>query len=147
MYTRAEETRGKDKARQKVTWKTNKGILMSNFTLSSVPRGKCLENNKARLLYCTSFTVYHSQLYPVIFHLLIKKNPQATSININKQIDFWFHTMLRNTFCYSNTYSTYKFLYRATKILLYNTLIRPILVYGVGTGTMTKKEEKAVIIF
>jgi len=36
---------------------------------------------------------------------------------------------------------------RATKILLYKTLIRPIAAYGAEKWTMTKKEEQAVLIF
>jgi len=40
-----------------------------------------------------------------------------------------------------------RFLSRATKILLYQTLIRPTVPYGAETGTMTKKEEQAVLIF
>ena len=40
-----------------------------------------------------------------------------------------------------------RFVYQATKILLYKTLIRPIVPYGVETWTMTKKEEQALPIF
>ena len=40
-----------------------------------------------------------------------------------------------------------RFLSRATKILLYKTLIGPIVTYGAETWTMTKKEEKALLIF
>jgi len=40
-----------------------------------------------------------------------------------------------------------RFLSRATKILLYKTLIRPIVAYGAETWTMTKKEEQALLIF
>jgi len=40
-----------------------------------------------------------------------------------------------------------RFLSRATKILLYNTIIRPIAAYGAETWTMTKKEEQAMLIF
>jgi hypothetical protein len=35
----------------------------------------------------------------------------------------------------------------ATKILLYKTLIRPVVSYGAETWMMTKKEEQAVLIF
>jgi hypothetical protein len=40
-----------------------------------------------------------------------------------------------------------RFLSRATKILLYKTLIRPAVTYGAETWTMTKKEEQALLIF
>jgi hypothetical protein len=40
-----------------------------------------------------------------------------------------------------------RFLSRATKTLLYKTLIRPIVAYGVETWTMTKMEEQALLIF
>ena len=39
---------------RKLHGKTNKELLMSNFTPPSVPQGKCLENNKARPLYSHS---------------------------------------------------------------------------------------------
>jgi hypothetical protein len=40
-----------------------------------------------------------------------------------------------------------RLLSRATKIRLYKTLIRPIVVHGAETWTMTKKEEQALLIF
>ena len=40
-----------------------------------------------------------------------------------------------------------RFLSRATKIRLYETLIRPVVTYGVKTRTMTTKEEQALLIF
>jgi len=40
-----------------------------------------------------------------------------------------------------------RFLSRATKILLYKTLIRPTVAYGEETWTMMKKEEQALLIF
>jgi hypothetical protein len=40
-----------------------------------------------------------------------------------------------------------RFLSRATKIRLYKILIRPVVTYGTETWKMTKKEEKAVLIF
>jgi hypothetical protein len=40
-----------------------------------------------------------------------------------------------------------RLLSRATKILLYKTLIRPVVSYGVEAWTMTKKEEQALLIF
>ena len=36
---------------------------------------------------------------------------------------------------------------RATKIILYKTLIRPVVSYGAEAWTLTKKEEQAVLIF
>ena len=36
---------------------------------------------------------------------------------------------------------------RATKIILYKTLIRPVVSYGPEAWTLTKKEEQAVLIF
>ena len=35
----------------------------------------------------------------------------------------------------------------ATKIILYKTLIRPVVLCGVEAWTLTKKEEQAVLIF
>jgi len=40
-----------------------------------------------------------------------------------------------------------RLLSRATKILLYKTLIRPIVTYGAEPWTMTKKEEQILLIF
>jgi hypothetical protein len=40
-----------------------------------------------------------------------------------------------------------RLLSRATKIILYKTLIRPVVSYGAEAWTLTKKEEKAVLIF
>jgi len=42
---------------------------------------------------------------------------------------------------------TSRILSRATKIILYKTLIRPVVSYGAETWTLTKKEEQAVLIF
>jgi hypothetical protein len=39
------------------------------------------------------------------------------------------------------------FLSRATKIIVYKTLIRPVVSYGAEAWTSTKKEEKALLIF
>ena len=36
---------------------------------------------------------------------------------------------------------------RATKIMLYKTLIRPVVSYGAEAWTLTEKEEKALLIF
>ena len=36
---------------------------------------------------------------------------------------------------------------RATEILLYKTLIRPVVLYGAETWTMPKKEEQVLLIF
>ena len=40
-----------------------------------------------------------------------------------------------------------RLLSRATKIILYKTLIRPVVSYGAEAWTLTKKEERAVLIF
>jgi hypothetical protein len=40
-----------------------------------------------------------------------------------------------------------RLLSRGTKILLYKTLIRPVVSYGVETWTMMKKEEQALLVF
>jgi len=40
-----------------------------------------------------------------------------------------------------------RLLSRATKIILYKTLIRPAVSYGAEAWTLTKKEEQAVLIF
>jgi len=37
--------------------------------------------------------------------------------------------------------------WRYTKIILYKTLIRPVVSYGAEAWTLTKKEEKALLIF
>ena len=40
-----------------------------------------------------------------------------------------------------------RLLSRATKIILYETLIRPVVSYGAEAWTLKKKEEQAVLIF
>ena len=40
-----------------------------------------------------------------------------------------------------------RLLSRATKIILYKTLIRPVVTYGAETWTLTEREEQAVLIF
>ena len=40
-----------------------------------------------------------------------------------------------------------RLLSRATKIILYKTLIRPVVSYGAKAWTLTKKEEEALLIF
>jgi len=53
-----------------------------------------------------------------------------------------------NRTCFA-TISLFKsqLLSRATKIILYKTLIRPVVSYGAEAWTLTKKEEQAVLIF
>jgi len=57
---------------------------------------------------------------------------------------FYLMNMIRGTtsYIFGN-----RFLSRATKLLLYQTLIRPIVAYGAETWRMMKKEEQAVLIF
>jgi hypothetical protein len=40
-----------------------------------------------------------------------------------------------------------RLLSRATKIILYKTLVRPVVSYGAEEWTLTKKEEQALLIF
>ena len=40
-----------------------------------------------------------------------------------------------------------RLLSRPTKIILYETLIRPVVSYGAEAWTLTKKEEEALLIF
>jgi hypothetical protein len=40
-----------------------------------------------------------------------------------------------------------RLLYRANNIILYKTLIRPVVSYGAEVWALTKKEEQAVLIF
>ena len=40
-----------------------------------------------------------------------------------------------------------RLLSRATKIMLYKTVIRPVVSYGAEAWTLTKKEEQALLIF
>jgi len=40
-----------------------------------------------------------------------------------------------------------RLLSRATKIILYKTLIRPVVSYGAEAWTLTKKEEQTLLIF
>ena len=40
-----------------------------------------------------------------------------------------------------------RLLSRATKIILYKALIRPVVTYGAEAWTLTKKEEQALLIF
>ena len=40
-----------------------------------------------------------------------------------------------------------RLLSRATKIILYKTLIRPVVSYGAEAWTLTKKEEQVLLIF
>ena len=40
-----------------------------------------------------------------------------------------------------------RLLSRATKILLYKTLIRPVVSYGAEAWTVTKKDEQALLVF
>ena len=40
-----------------------------------------------------------------------------------------------------------RLLFRATKIILYKTLIRPVVSYGAEAWTLTKKEEQVLLIF
>jgi hypothetical protein len=40
-----------------------------------------------------------------------------------------------------------RLLSRATKIILYKTLIRPVVPYGAEARTLTKKEEQVLLIF
>ena len=59
----------------------------------------------------------------------------------------------RRIFAGSRTYfaaislSRSRLLPRATKIILYKTLIKPVVSYGAEAWTLTKKEQEALLIF
>jgi len=65
----------------------------------------------------------------------------------------WLYLLLCNRLSICSTHYRASSLFRnrllsrATKILLYKKLIRPIVAYGAETWTMTKKKEQALLIF
>jgi len=56
---------------------------------------------------------------------------------------FWLEIELILPLCLFRS----RLLSRATKIILYKTLIRPVVSYGAEAWTLTKKEEQTVLIF
>jgi hypothetical protein len=73
------------------------------------------------------------------------------NINIKGNINIKRHTKSylgsKRTYFAAISLFRNKLLSRTTKILLYKTLIRPIVAYGAETWTMTKKEEHVVLDF
>ena len=52
----------------------------------------------------------------------------------------------KRTYFAAISLSRSRLLSRATKIILYKTLVRPVVSYGAETWTLTKKEEQALLI-
>jgi hypothetical protein len=66
--------------------------------------------------------------------------------SVEKEIQRRILTSSRTYFAAISLFRS-RLLSRATKILLYKTLIRPVVLYGAEAWTMTKKEEQALLIF
>jgi hypothetical protein len=66
--------------------------------------------------------------------------------SVKKEIQRSIFAGNRNYFAAISLFKS-RLLTRATKILLYKTLIRPVVSYGAETWTVTKKEEQALLIF
>jgi hypothetical protein len=66
--------------------------------------------------------------------------------NVEKEIQIRISAGNRTNFAAIRLFRS-RLLSRGTKILLYKTLIRPVVSNGAETWTMTKKEEQAVLVF
>ena len=69
---------------------------------------------------------------------------QVIELKKNANLKFTLCIILSHTKTYLNRS---RLLSRATKIILYKTLIRPVVSYGVEAWMLTKKEEQAMLIF
>ena len=80
--------------------------------------------------------VTYEEVAEIIYLVALIINDNSVEKEIQRRILAGNSTYLAAISLFRN-----RFLSRATKLLLYKTLIRPIVTYGAETWTMTKKEE------
>ena len=78
--------------------------------------------------------------------ICIELGPTINNICVEKEIQKRILAGNRTYFAAISFFSS-KLLSRAIKILLYKTLIRPVVSYGAEAWTVTKKDEQALIVF